>query len=339
MTPRLPLIGGDTIVVSPSQLEVVRTCPAMWKWKHLHRRVKSTPNPAAHGGRAFDEALNLRYRTHGGDPCTPSTEEAMLTLIDKAYEGVELPLEEHRTPARFKEAVVAYNRHWGREAFRVLGVQVPFAVLLGTVTSSLTLEGTVKVVLRGILDLFIQSADHVIIYDTKTSNNDIGSSYENSAQLKGYCWALQELARLHPDQGLPPVVHAAAVNGVILRPDYKPGRTPTARDKPRIEFVRPFPSFYSAERLERWRRDTLAWVQTALGWVANDHFPANERHCTFHMDAAFKNYGTYGQNCPYLGVCTAPESQQEMALATDEFMDYGEGPLGKAGAGEMEDKL
>lgn len=371
MTPTLPLLGGDTIVVSPSQLEVIRTCPTMWRWRYLYRRVKATPNAASLAGKAFDSAINLRYQRHGGGACTPETEAEMLALVDKAYEGVDLPLDEHRTPARFKEAIQSYNQRWKQEPFEVLGVQVPFAVLLGEVDvtnrfwatyykscvhswSPVDFRGanvcptcgarrvtddhiywpdkSIKVVLRGILDLFVRLGSHVMIWDTKTSNNDIDGNYDNSAQLKAYCWALQELARLHPGAGLPPRVHAAAINGVIIRPDYKRSdRTPTAKDKPRLDFHRTFPSFYSAERLERWRRDTLVWVEQALGWVARDVFPQNERHCTFHMDAAFKNYGSYGQQCPYLEVCSLPEAQQEMALSTDEFMDYGEGPLGAAG--------
>lgn len=339
MTPSLELVGLDTIVVSPSQLEVIRTCPCMWKHKHIYRRVLAEPNAAAHGGTAFDAALNLRYKRHGAAPCTPETEADMLALIDRAYEGVELPLEEHRTPARFKEAIVGYNQWWKREPFTVLGVQVPFAVLLGdvatppvhTVTST-RLPARVKVVLRGLLDLYVQTSEHVIIMDTKTSNNDLDGNYDNSAQMKAYMWALTELARLHPDRGLPPVVHAAQINGVIIRPPYKnEARVAKGNDKPRLQFTRSFPSFFTPERLERWRTDTLAWVKTALGWVAEDHFPQNERHCTFHMDAAFKNYGTYGKPCPYLEVCSLPPGQHEMALASDRYMDYSRGPMGQAG--------
>jgi hypothetical protein len=347
MTPTLTLLNNDTIVVSPSQLEVIRTCPSMWRWKHLARRVKAQPNAASHGGKAFDEALNLRYKRHGAGACAPETESEMLALIDKAYEGVELPLDEHRTPARFKEAIQGYNAHWQAEPFEVLGVQVPFAVELGSVYVSnefwhkvlgeltpLAYDACedhrrVRVVVRGLLDLYVRLGQHVLIPDTKTSNNDIGGSYDNSAQLKCYCWALQELARLHPDAGLPPVVHGAFINGVIIRPPYKnENRKPGAKDKPRLEFTRTFPTFYTAERLERWRRDTLLWVEQALGWVARDHFPQNERHCCFYIDSAFKNYGTYGQQCPYLGICSLPPEQQLVALESDEFMDYERGPLG-----------
>lgn len=351
MQPTLELVNGDTLVVSATQLEVMRTCPKMYFYRYVCRRVPTVPNEAAQGGKAFDDALNHRYRTCGNKPVTPEVEQEMLALIDRAYAGVELPLEEWRTPARYKEVVVAYNQHWRGEQFEVLGVQVPFAVELGRVRvtpefwyvywSKFGIEAYaeafaagafelewVRVVLQGLLDLFIRTGEHVFVVDTKTSKNDLDGAYENSAQMKGYCYALQQLATLHPGKGFPPRVHGALINGVTIRPPYKQeGRTPRGNDKPRNQFTRSFPSFYAPERLEEWRRDTLAWVEQALGWVARDHFPANERHCTFHTDAAFVNYGYYGKNCPFLCVCTAPADQRTITLGSDQFMDYGKGPL------------
>lgn len=381
MTPPLHLVGGDTIVISATQGEVIRTCAKMWAYRYLHRRVPTVPNEAAQGGKAFDSALNLRYLRCGSAPVDSATEQEMLAMIDKAYEGVELPLEEFRTPARYKEVVQAYNQHYGREPWEVLGVQVPFKVMLGEVTapegfwhrvhaacqhdfketpaaicpsevsvkcrkchghgwkSDFDLRGhggliydyPVRVVFQGLLDLYVRLGEHILVVDTKTSKSDIDGSYDNSAQMKGYMWAMQELARLYPDKGFPPKVHGALINGVVIRPPYKnEARTPKANDKPRNQFTRSFPAFYSEERLEEWRHDTLFHVEQALQWVARDHFPANERHCTFHVDAAFTNYGTYGKPCPFLGVCTLPAAQREMMLATDAFMDYERGPLGES---------
>lgn len=354
MAQTLTLVDHSAFVVSPSQLETIRTCPRQFLYKYLHRRVEVVPDAATQGGKAFDQALNLRYQRLGASAITPEVEAEQLAIIDRAYEGVELPLEEFRTPARYKEVVQAYNQHWGEEPFRVLGVQVPFMVELGDVyprhasTQGQELPGVVRVLLRGILDLFVQLGDYTIIVDTKTSKSDIGGSYDNSAQMKAYCWSLQELARTNPGAGLPPRVHAAMINGVTIRPPYKEGwspgkkfddatgkwvRTAKSTDRPRNDFMRTMPCFYSAERLEEWRQDTLLWVETALGWVTRGHFPQSENHCTFHQEAAFTSYGYYGKPCPYLGVCSVPAEQRAMVLASDMFMDYDRGPLGHASQG------
>jgi hypothetical protein len=358
MQPKLELLDNETIVVSPSQLEVIRSCPRMWYFKHLARRVEVVPEAATMGGHAFDSALNLRYQKLGSAPCDPDTEAEMHALIDASYRDVELPLDEFRTPARYKEVISAYNAHWQQEPFEVLGVQVPFAVEIGSVYASnefwhvvlgySTAEAyaacearrRVRVILRGLLDLFIRVGEHVFIMDTKTSKNDIGSGYSNSAQMKAYMWALQELARVNPEAGLPPRVHGTMINGVIIRPPYKNSvRKPTDKDRPRNDFTRTFPEFFSQERLEEWRRDTLLWVEQALGWVARDHFPQNERHCTFHVDAAFTNYGYYGKCCPYLQVCPLPKEQRLTTLESDLYMNYARGPLAEVKVEEVEVEL
>ncbi len=346
MTPRLSLLDNETLVVSPTQLEVVRTCPRMWLYRYLHKRLEIIPDAARQGGHAYDSALNLRYKRCGSDPVDPATEEEQMALIDAAYKDVELPLDEFRTPTRYKEVIRDYNAHYGAEPFRVLGVQVPFMVELGQVQApegfwrmigasnnevgQKLIAGTpVRVLLRGILDIYAQLSEHTVIIDTKTSKSDIGGSYDNSAQMKLYMWALMELARVNPDAGLPPVVHACLINGITIRPPYKQeGRTAKANDRPRNQFMRTMPQFYSTERLEECRRDSLLWVEQALGWYARGHFPQNERHCTFHQDAAFINYGYYGKPCPYLQVCSVPEAQRSMVLGSDAFQDDVGGPLG-----------
>ena len=134
MTPPLQLLDNQTLVVSASQMEVIRTCPSMFKARYLFRRVETVPDAATKGGSAVDQAFNLRYLKCGSRPCTPEVEVEMLALVDKAYEGVELPLEEWRTPARYKEVIRAYNRERQQEPFEVLGVQVPFAVGIGSIS-------------------------------------------------------------------------------------------------------------------------------------------------------------------------------------------------------------
>lgn len=345
MTPTLPLLGHDTLVISITQLEKIKTCARMWLYNYLYRRVRASVSPAAQGGKAFDAALNYRYQTLGNAPCTPEVEAEMLRIIDAAYEGVELPLDEYRTAARYKEVVQAYNEHWQGEPFEVLGVQVPFAVELGSVevpsqfwwrrgevpfTGEVTcfdgnVEGRwdarrIRVILHGILDLFVRLNNHVMIVDTKTSKSGKEGAYENSSQMKGYSWALPELARTNPDAGLPERVHGCFINEVVIREPYRnPAYAQRATTKARNEFKRTLPAFYTPERLEEWRQDTLLHVEQALGWVARNHFPQSEKHCSFY----------YGSKCPYIGVCSLPAEQRHLALASDEFMDYERGPLGE----------
>lgn len=362
MTPQLELLSGDTLVVSPSQLELIKTCPAMWKWKHIHRRVRTGPSAARDGGKAFDDAMNVRYRQAGAQAVGEPLQALMETSIDTGFAGLDLPLEEYRSATRYKEVVRLYNEHYREELFDVLGVQVPFAVPLGVLAMPayfwrhyhkacphewLPTDGRgadpcrlcgarrvtdehiywpdapVHVVLHGILDLMVQMRDtrEVLISDTKTMNDWKPSKlveWENASQPKAYAWGMQELARRHPEVGLPTQVNGFLLNAVVIRPPYKSeNRKPGAKDLPRTEFHR-HRFYFTQARLEEWRLDTLAWVEMALGWVARDHFPQNEKHCAMH----------YGKPCGYLDVCSVPATQRELVLGSDMYGPYERGPLG-----------
>lgn len=315
MRPALNLLEDNTLVISPSQLDEIKRCPRAWLYRYIYRRVKVGAFGARDGGKAFDAAMNLRYTKLGNQPVLPGSEleQEMFTAIDSGFAGLDLPLEEYRNAALYRQVLEGYNKQWQRESFNVLAVQLPFAVDLGFVES-------VRVVLHGILDMLVEQDGRVFVFDTKTAssfNDQTMIQWENASQPKAYAYGLQELARKHPELGFPEKVAGFWLNCVILRPPYKnESRKPTAKDLPRIEFRRPI-FLYTQEQLEEWRTDTLAWIGMALGWVANDHFPQNEKSCANH----------YGKACPYLGVCTFPAKQREMILASDEYRDYEKSPM------------
>jgi hypothetical protein len=136
MTAPLQLRDNNTLVISPTQLATMKCCPRQWLYGYIHRRVRAGAFAARDGGKAFDAALNRRYREAGASAVTPEIAARMLDDIDAGFAGLDLPLDEYRTAARYKEVVEAYNEHYGDEGFDVLGVQVPFEVELGEVPVS-----------------------------------------------------------------------------------------------------------------------------------------------------------------------------------------------------------
>jgi hypothetical protein len=324
-TPLLDLLDDDTLVISPSGLEVIKTCLRMYQWKYLYRREKVGAFAARDGGKAFDTALNERYTKLGSAPVLVNSpiETEMNNLIDAGFEGLDLPFEEYRTATYYKELLREYNKTFQREPFNVLGVQVPIAVELGEIPCGVALwqagiikePRPIKVILKGILDLLVEQDGGIYVFDTKTMNqwsNAKLTEWENASQPKAYAWGVQKLARENPSLGLPDTVRGFILNAVVLR---KP--SDSARVKlPRIEFHRPT-FHYIPERLEEWRKDALAWIGIMLDCVAKDHYPQNEKHCAMH----------YGKPCSYLDVCMAPKSQREMVLGMDLFQDYQKGPI------------
>lgn len=336
---KLTLLDHQTLVVSPSQLDEIKTCARRWLYKYIYRRAPATGHPATIGGKAVDAALNYRYTTLGGGKVTPEVEARMLAIVDEGYKGVTLDFDEYRTPARYKEVVQAYNQWWPEERFKVLGVQVPFAVELGEVPiigyrfwdkvgwDTHNPPAFVKILLQGIMDMVVELPDGSIsIVDTKTNKEALKGAYLNSAQMKAYGWAMQELARVNPDCGLPPKVNSTFINQLIIRPPYKnPAYVGKSNAKPRNEFHRTFPEMLKPELLEEWRADTLLHVEQALGWVARDHFPANERMCNM----------LYGKPCCYRDeVCLVTPEQRIFGLGCDKFTDYERGPMAEIAKGE-----
>jgi hypothetical protein len=347
VTPKLELLDHQTIVVSPTQLETMKTCPRMWHYRQMWRRVRAAADGARDGGKAFDAALNRRYTQAGNGPVTPDLEAEMLADIDAGFAGLDLPLDEYRTAVRYKEVVRAYNERYGQENFEVLSVQMPFTVPLGEVPVSakfwLTymedkhgldcdlnkMPGHVQVLLHGILDLLVRRDDGLtLIVDTKTANQwnaQRQAEYDNHGQMKAYAWAVPRIRAQAEALGvsdpalvrLPEVVHGCMPNVVVIRKPYaREGSASKPNALARNEFHR-LVTTYTPERLEEWRVDALAYIEQTFRYVASGHWPQNEKHCSHH----------YGKKCSYCDVCFVPKVQRQIVLESDLYMDYARGPL------------
>ncbi len=332
----LTLRDGHTLLVSPTQIDRMKTCMRMWRHNYVDLRVAARAAAARDGGKAFDAAMNIRYTRSGSAAPDAACEAAQIAASDAVFATLDLPLDEWRTAARYADAIRLYNEHYRDEPFDVLGVQQPFEVALGRIAVPRTFWPAigrpafdiscpeyVQIRLHGILDLRVRHRSTGLGYvmDTKVKGRwgaAEQAEFDNSGQMKAYCWAVP--------QATGEAVEGAWINAIVLREPYKRISSATAATaKPRTEFHR-FIVSYSAERLEEWRRDALAYVRQALACVAEDHFPQNERHC-----ASF-----YGRKCDYIDVCKAPLAQRALILGSDEFEDYKRGPLGDADAAQEE---
>lgn len=342
--PPLEMLDGDTLVFSPSGLDLLKACQRHWSFRYLWRRQRATFSASQVAGKAFHAALQLRYQMARSGPVTPEVQEAMEARLSEGFQGVELPLDEHRTETRFREVLRGFNKHYGAENFEVLGCEVPLAVPLGEVeppdgfwmaaTGRTNFkEGSfykkpVRVVLKGIIDRLLRMADGtVMVADTKTMSDwkeQQQTAWQAAAAPKAYAWGLQELSRRHPELGLPTQVHGFLLEAVVVRKPLSPDTQAKAEKsaayaaklRPREEFFR-LPFYYSQESLEEWRANTLAWVRTLLDNYARGELPYNERHCC----------NWYSGNCPFWDCCSQPVAQRELVLASDLYMPYERSPF------------
>jgi hypothetical protein len=354
VTPPLQLTEG-ALVVSPTQLAVMQLCPTFYKNNYLYRRVAAGTFAARDGGSAMDSALNHRYRMLGSQPATPEVEDVMLAEIDTGFAGLDLPLDEYRTPTRYKEVVQAYNAHYVGEEHEVLGVQVEFEVALGEVQvddqfwqrqhkdcshiwGRLDVRGfrpcilcdachvrddyiywqkPVAVRLRGICDRIVRMpTGHVRVVDTKTANKFNGwAEFKNSGQLKAYCWALPRWFATQPD---PKWTGVSRVDGAMIDLIViKPPYKGGETRKPRSGDT-PRTEFLRMEF--NYSEERLEeWRLGALALVEQALGWVARDHFPMHERNCSHHFG---KPCPYIDACVEPVANREMILGSDLFMDY-----------------
>jgi hypothetical protein len=131
--PPLTLLGGDTLVISPSQLEQMKLCFQHWSYLQVHRRQANRDSMAAAAGKALHAALEVGYKLEGRMPPT-QVEEKQREALHTHFKDLVLSDSEYRTELRFQEVLTDYKARWKDEQMVTLGVEVPFAIELGSIS-------------------------------------------------------------------------------------------------------------------------------------------------------------------------------------------------------------
>lgn len=327
--PPLDLQNG-ALVISPSGLDLLKSCMRHWGYKYLHLRERNTPMAARTAGKALHAALQARYQTaRSAAPDEAAIEAMNAALAAEFSKAGEMPLDEWRSEARYREVVRFYNEHYGAENFEVLACELPLGVPLGVIRGP---EGELPVLLKGIIDRLVRFPDNTHwVMDTKTMSQwkeSQQSFWQAAAAPKAYAWGVQELARLEPELGLPATVTGFYLEAVVVRKPFaestlaKAAKSEAyaAKLEPRTEFKR-LPFFYNQATLTEWRQNTLTWLQIMVDAHAAGALPFNERHCA----------SWYGGSCPFWDVCSVPEEQRALVLGSDLYRSYERSPFDGAG--------
>lgn len=318
--PPLTLIEGNKLLVSPSQLSTMKTCPTMWLYKYLHRREGNHAAPARDAGKAFHSAIEAGFKVArtGADAATQLA--TARDELHRGFKGFTLPDGEYRTEVRYAEVLEKYQEHWRHEQFETLGIEVPFAVELGQVSEPYNGGGerTLTVVLNGIIDRIISFDGITWVADSKTMNKWADwtqDEWARAAQPKLYAWALSQLQHQHPELGLPSGVKGFMLDAIIIR---KPSESSRVK-LPREEFKR-LRYAYTAEQLEETRQNALGWVEAIVGMTATGCFLQSEHACAYN----------FGRRCTYWDVCTVPAEQRMLVLQSDLYRDKQDGMAARA---------
>lgn len=316
-------LEDDTLLVSPSQISLMQRCLRQWGIKYILNREPARDAVSAGSGKSFHSALEPRFKAPKGI-ITPAVIEEMHANLLKGFAGLVVPEDDYRTLGRYQRLLDAYNAHYRHEDITTLGVEIPIMVQIGT----LTYKGRpVRILMKAIIDRLVRTGDGlVLVADTKTSKDWRPSNqvmWERSAAPKAYTWGIMELARLHPELGLPTVVHGFLLDSVIVRREEATLQRPRRNGVADQIFQRLVYS-YSRPQLEEWRSNALMWINTMLRQLEDGDLSHNESQCS----------SWFGRTCPMIDVCCEPNPDRRAHLLSfDVFQDRRPSPFEKVHEG------
>lgn len=271
------------LVVDNSSLTKLR-CPRMYYYAHVLGRVPAVPSIHLEFGRAFHEALALRYKLAGVEEPGPSALEAIRLAVKQA----RLP-DVDADPRHGKGALLSVVEEY-LEAYKtekdwkeVLCVERSFELPLGTISNT-------EVCYAGRIDLVVRRRDDTVwVVDHKTTaffGDTITAGWEMDGAFLGYIWATVNL-------GLAEKVSGFVVNSV---------RTNGSREFRRYTYT------VHPETVEEWKKNTLELCRSLLRHYSSRYWPMQRACCV----------GRYGE-CEYRTVCSAVPSVRNEILNSSHF--------------------
>lgn len=263
-----------------------------------HRREPDYRDEAMGFGSAVHEALDWRQRAMmAGTYEAARTLAEMETIIEAAYQGVELDDDEFRTEGRAKETCALYLKNFPDEPFDVLASEQAMERELGTAIMEVVPAHAGPVELRPIRVIWQGRVDG-IWRDRRTMKRTIKDSktmkecqleremakYKMSGQMKMYCWMAD--------------CEDAVIDVIVNR---KPLQRVTAASAPRTEFHR-LAFHYDQAVIDECRRDILKILSDWLTACAHptEPPPMNLTSCA------------WPRVCPYLACCENSQEEDRM---------------------------
>lgn len=319
----LPLVD-DTLLIDNSGYENITTCPRQAEYYLLNKRERNSDRSALKFGGILHEILDVRYR-NSGRSIDEKTKAEMLQTTLKAFETYTPEEGDHRNYDMAVDFILEYCNAYPIESFDVVdinnraAIEIPFAHPLFDYEINRTIlvremdgniherfVGVIRVIWQGRLDLILRTGMNELYMMDHKSTSMMGPSYfkefEMSSQFKGYSWAMEQLL------GQP--VRGCIINGLGIRKPTKTGK--------KLEFQRKTVDILP-EQIEEWKHNTIHNVTSFIEQTIAGFLPQNTKWCI----------GKYGA-CQYFDVCTLPQTQRPLMLATNDFKDVTWNPLTNA---------
>lgn len=312
--PRIPVLTDGALVIDNSTFEWLNTCFRGAQQMVLQKRQYDGSAAALNFGGAVHAALEHRYRTVGGGPAQETVAEQV--KVGLAYLADHpIPHDDWHTADLLLDILYLYQAEYPCEQFKVLQVEVPFALPLGTIplaeaillpnksadgTYGMLLLDSIPVIWSGKIDLLVEDSTGLWNLDHKTTSIFGATYYDQfyrSNQMLGYNWAARQM--------LNQPVLGSHINVIAL----SKAKTPVHR------FGRA-PITYAEHQYEYWPKNTLHLISLFFQCLVDDFFPEQTSGCI-----------KYNRRCDYWDVCQAQPEMKNVVLQSGQFKDVTWSPL------------
>lgn len=345
--PPLPLIDNCLLVDNSHFFDAMQACPRLVEYQTLHGRISMGEQSALNFGSAIHLALEYRYRRYKNAQVDQACNDTQAAILTEFFAEHPVPEDDFRTLNHAQQLVAKYNEIYQMEPFSLFEYDKPqvcehcnglgkrylandvdkcyFCTGIGTNTVMAEVPFAIPlhqykdhpIIFTGKIDLPHQRDGKVLIKDHKTNKTGgqmFWDGVRTGMQLKGYCWAFQQIT------GKP--VHGYVANLIRTGPmpkyvkegkDYR-GKTQSPETWWSETLARE--TFYLNDTdLDEWKENAIA--------IVDEFFWHYERGLMPMKTAACCRFG----RCQYWDVCTTVKSDRGVVLASGLYKDNKWSPL------------
>ncbi len=323
-----PLVdGGNPVLLIDNSTLDLYTCPREGEYAHIRNWVANNEKAALNFGAACHEGWRWRYTVCGSAKLDEPAQLAQNEIIQRHFDAKPQPENDHRQPSLALECMARYNDLYQQEQWEIVknpktgkrAVEQSVMCFLATMPI-VALDGhtsnLVDVYYTGRIDLIISDCHGLWCMDHKTTfqfGESFSSTMSMTDQMPGYAWAWQQMT-------------GELLTGYIINAIRVRRPTPAAQlaeDFFRIggkdtDFQR-LPFYLNQDRIDEWKENAIARVETILHHHAIGNFPMNRTQCV-------RKWG----KCQFFDVCSAQRgSRLDILEQTQAYIQNDWSPLNK----------
>lgn len=305
-------VKPDTLIYDSHLVKTFRACDEKFRLFEVEHWVPNTSSAAPSFGIAMHEGIaTFRTAKHEGMQYPEAYQAGAKSLLESYKKHMppesqsEVKQDEKRSAQNALRIFTGYCEFYEPQALKFPHVEVPFAILLGQISTRTPVtvkDGEIQdpmrdVIYVGIIDAVLEMHNALYVNDLKTTAWNVQQSWLDGFQvdqgMMGYVVAAKELLGIDNNKGL--------IHGMWVQSPPKSGK-----GKPLNEYFHTKELWWDESQLSEWRQNTLNTIEA---------IELRKQDGKWQMDFG-QNCGAFG-GCPYRNVCGSTPAAREQLLKMD----------------------